>query len=337
MAEQTDMLNFIEATRAAYIEEMRRDERVVIWGEDVAAMRGSFRETGSILDEFGPDRIMDTPIVESAIVGMAVGAALTGFRPIAFIGFVGLLPCCFDAIYFKVGAYGQKTGYRGQYCERGPLPLVIQSMVMGGRGTGFDHDSSLEALLIHNPGLKVVMPSTPYDAKGLMKTAIRDDEPVIFLTHMVLNYGEKQAIPSEEYLIPLGQADVKREGKDVTIVAYSQMVLKALAAAEELSKEGISVEVVDLRSLVPLDIETIVKSVKKTGCLLIVHEAIKRGGVAGEIAFRVSEAAPDVVKTMKIPIRRLATKNVWLPIGVELEKMLVPQVDDIVKAVKEMV
>ncbi len=332
MAEQGNMLTYVQAINAALIEEMRRDEKVVIWGEDMTTMEVNTGTTKGIPEEFGEDRIKNTPIVESAIVDMAIGAALTGLRPIAFIRFGSMLTCCFDAVFMKLG------GMPREFCYNGPIPAVICAPISGGGGMGADHCVSPEALLIHSPGLKVVMPSTPYDAKGLMKAAIRDDEPVIFLTYRALFFSEKQVIPSEEYIVPLGKADIKREGNDVTIVAYSGMVRKALAATEELSNEGISVEVVDLRSLVPLDIETIVESVKKTGRLLIAHEAMKRGGAAGEIAFRVTEAAPDIVKTMKTPIRRLAAKNLVLPrLGAGVDKMLLPQVDDIIKVVKEMV
>ena len=205
-----------------------------------------------------------------------------------------------------------------------------------GAGIGADHTTPTEAILIQSPGLKVVVPSTPYDAKGLLKSAIRDDSPVVFMPHSALYSSVQEAIPAEEYLVPLGKADVKRKGKDITIVAYSAMVIKALAAADVLNKEGISVEVVDLRTLVPLDVETIIKSVSKTGRLLIAHEAMKRGGAAGEIAFRIIEAAPDIVKTMKSPIKRLAAKNMALPHGIELEAKLVPQAEDVVKTVREM-
>jgi len=332
MAEQTKVLSYAEALNAAYKEEMRRDKGVVLWGEDLISMKGVYMTTAGIFEEFGPDRIHDTPIVEVAIAEMAIGAALTGLRPIANIMTAGFLTVCMDALFMKMGALRQEYGYHGS------LPIVVDCRSGGGRGLGPDHCSSTEALLIHSAGLKVVLPSTPYDAKGLMKSAIRDDDPVIFMSHGELYFAAKQAIPAEEYLIPLGEADIKREGNDITIVAYSGMVAKVLAAAEALSKEGISVELVDPRTLVPLDIDAIIKSVKKTGRLLIVHEAMKRGGVAGEIAFRVSETAPDVVAAMKTPIRRLAAKNLVLPhSGPELEAKLTPQVDDIVKTVKEMV
>ncbi len=336
MAGKVNLLNHGEAFNAAFREEMRRDKRVVMWGEDMVSLgsfiSGSDGSTQGIFEEFGGDRIMDAPMVESAIVEMAVGAAMTGLRPIASILMAGLVPCCFAPIFSQLGTLYQEWLYQG------PLPVVIIASTQGWAGKGPDHALSPESLLMHSPGLKEVMPSTAYDAKGVMKTAIRDDSPVVFITHQQLvSSEERESIPSEEYLIPLGKADVKREGKDITIVAYSAMILKVLAAAEELSKEGISVEVVDLRCLVPMDVEAIVKSVKKTGCLLIVHEAMKRAGAAGEIAFRVTEAAPDVVKAMKTPIRRLAAQNMALPHSVEVENRLIPQTDDIVKAVKGLV
>ncbi len=331
MAEKTTMLNYIDAINSAYREEMRRDERVIMFGQNVVNMGGASRETPGIFEEFGSDRIKDTPITEEAIVGMAMGAGVTGLRPIGFLAFASLVMCAFDQVWLKLGCNRQEWGYRG------PLPVVIHAMIFAASGKGADHAVSPEALLVHCPGLKVVMPSTAYDGKGLMKTAIRDDEPVIFMSHRGLYFGEKEAIPTEDYLIPFGKADVKKEGKDITIVSYSAMVRKALTAAEELGKEGINAEVVDLRTLVPLDIDTVVKSVKKTGRLLIVHEAMKRGGVAGEIVLRFMEAAPDVVQTMKTPIKRLAAWNVALLRSQWLEPSLIPQVEDIVKAVKEMV
>jgi len=331
MAEKTKMLNYVDAINSAYKEEMRRDEKVIMFGEDVISMQGSSRETAGIFEEFGPNRIKDTPITEEAIVGMAMGAGMTGLRPIGFLMFASLVMCAFDQVFLKLGCNRQEWGYRG------PLPVVLHCMVFGGAGIGMDHAVSPEALLVHCPGLKIVAPATAYDGKGLMKTAIRDNEPVVYISHRGLYFGKKEAIPTEEYLIPLGKADIKREGKDITIVSYSAMVRKTLTAAEELAKEGVDAEVVDLRSLVPMDIDTIVKSVKKTGRLLIVHEAMKRGGVAGEIAFRFIEAAPDVVQTMKAPIKRVAGKNVALLRSRKIEPLLIPQVEDIIEAVKEMV
>ena len=330
MTEQTQMLNYVDAINSAYREEMRRDENVVMFGEDLITMRGSANETTGIYEEFGPDRIKDTPITEQAIVGMAMGAGMAGLRPIGFLMFASLIMCCCDQLFLKLGCNRQEWGYRG------PLPVVIYTTLAAG-DSGESHGTQPEALLVHCPGLKVVVPSTPYDAKGLMKSAIRDDEPVIYFAHRGSYFAEKQAIPTEEYLVPIGKADVKREGKDITIVSYSAMVHKVLAAAEELAKEGVDAEVVDLRSLVPLDIDAVVKSVKKTGRLLITHEARKRGGVAAEIVCRFIEAAPDLVQTMKAPIKRLATKNVVFTRRAKLGPLFVPQAKDVVAAVKEMV
>ena len=331
MAEQTQKVNYSEAIQQATLEEMRRDDRVVIWGEDLVSMQGAFRETPGIYEEFGENRIKDTPITENAIVGTAMGAALTGLRPIAYLMFAGFATLCLDTLVYEIGGLRQEFGYKG------PMPLVVNARASIGGGTGAHHNGTTEAYLLHSPGLKIVMPSTAYDAKGLYKTAIRDDDPVIFITHGPSAFGPPEEIPTKEYLIPFGQADIKREGSDVTIVAYAGTVSKALSAAETLSKEGISVEVVDPRTLVPFDVETIATSVRKTRRLLIAHEAMKRGGPAGEIAFRVIEAAPDVVMDLKAPIKRVAALNLALPYGHELNLACLPQIDDIVEAVKDMV
>jgi len=327
------VLSYIEAINQALKEEMRHDERVVIWGEDMVSMNGVHGQTRDIYDEFGGDRIRDTPICEQAITGMAMGAAFRGLRPIGTFMNAGFSLCAFDGIFLQLG------------CQGSEMPAVLYG-VIGGPGQDNPHGMSPEALYIHAPYLKVVMPSTPYDVKGLLKTAIRDDGPVMFWDHAWCFYqGHKdgeikrspdvvsQEVPEEEYLIPFGKADIKREGSDVTLVTFSFMVHVALAAAYNLEKEGINVEVVDLRTLVPLDVETIVKSAKKTGRLLIVHEAMARGGVAGEILWRVTEEAPDVIGSLKTPARRLAGMN--LPLSGIAE--LVPTVDSVAAAVKEMV
>ena len=327
------VMNYVGAINQALKEEMRRDERVVIWGEDQISMNGVHGQTRDIYDEFGGDRIKDTPICEQAIAGMTMGAAYRGLRPIGVFMNAGFSLCAFDGLFLKLGCQG-----RG-------LPVVIYGVVAGPAEDN-DHGMSPEALYAHAPFLKIVMPSTPYDAKGLMKSAIRDDGPVIFWDHawcffMAHQDGEikrggeavSQEVPEEEYLIPIGKADVKREGSDVTLVTYSFQVHNSLAAAYNLEKEGISVEVVDLRTLVPLDVEAIVKSVKKTGRLLIVHEAMKRGGFAGEIVFRLTEEAPEVMTSLKTPFRRVVGLNVPLM----RNPMLVPLVQTITAAVKEMV
>ena len=330
------MLDCGEAINAAFREEMRRDDRVVMWGEDVITMEsptaGADLCTRGLFEEFGGDRIRDTPVVEAAIIETAIGAALAGMRPIAHVMTGGFQMGCFDPIFARLG-----TAYQ-EWKHPGPLPVVVMASVLGGAAKGADHALSPEALFMHSPGLKIVMPSTAYDTKGLLKTAIRDDFPVLFYTHReVMIREEKEPIPEEEYLIPFGHADVKRPGEDMTIVTWSGMVLRALAAAEELAEQGISAEVVDLRTLVPMDVDTVVDSVRKTGALLIVHEAMKRAGAAGEVAMRVTEAAPEVVSAMRTPIRRLAAKNVALPTSLRIERRLVPQTADIVQAAEELV
>jgi len=327
------VINYVGAINQALKEEMRRDERVVIWGEDMISLNGVHGQTKDIYDEFGGDRIKDTPICEQAIAGMTIGAAQRGLRPIGVFMNWGFGLCAFDGVFLQLG------------CKGHSWPVVLYG-VIAGPGEDNDHGMSPEALLIHAPYLKVVMPSTPYDAKGLFATAIRDDGAVMFLDHAWCFYmGHKdgaiergantQEVPEEEYLIPFGEADIKREGSDITLVTFSFMVHPALAAAHNLAKEGISVEVVDLRTLVPLDVETIVKSTKKTGRLLVVHEAMKRGGIAGEIIFRVQEEAPDLLASLKTPFRRLAAKN--LPLDAAFGPMLVPSAETIAAAVKEMV
>ena len=329
------VINYVEAVNQALKEEMRRDERVVIWGEDLISMNGVSGQTRDIYDEFGGDRIKDTPICEQAITGMAMGSALRGLRPIGVFMNAGFGLCAFDGVYLQLG------------CSGCGLPVVMYGVIAGPREDNA-HGVSPEALCIHAPYLKVVMPSTPYDVKGLLKTAIRDDNPVIFWDHAWCFYmGHKdgevtrsqevvsQEVPEEEYLIPFGEADIKREGSDITLVTYSFMVHVALAAAYNLEKEGIDVEVVDLRTLVPLDVETVAKSAKKTGRLLIVHEAMKRGGVAGEILWRVIEEAPDLPASLKTPFRRLAAKN--LPLDRAYGPMIVPTAEIITATAKEMV
>jgi len=326
-------ISYVDAINQALKEEMRRDERVVIWGEDMISMNGVHGQTRDIFNEFGGDRIKDTPICEQAITGMALGSAHRGLRPIGVYMNAAFGLSAFDGMFLQLG------------CSGSGLPVVLYGVIAGPREDN-GHGMSPEALCIHAPYLKVVMPSTPYDAKGLFKTAIRDDCPVVFWDHAWCFYmGNKdgaiergvnvQEVPEEEYLIPFGEADIKREGADITLVTFSFMVHQALAAAYNLAKEGISVEVVDLRTLVPMDVDTIVKSAKKTGRLLIVHEAMKRGGIAGEIMWRVMENAPDLIPSLKTPVRRLAAKN--LPLNATYGPMYVPTADNIAAAVKEMV
>ena len=335
------VLTYIEAMNQALKEEMRRDERVVMWGEDLITMNGVYGFTAGIHDEFGDDRIKDTPICEQAITGMAIGAAMRGLRPIGVFMNSGFTLAAFDGLFLKIG------------CGRRNLPVVMQASIAGPR-EDMDHGISPETLYFHAPYWKVVMPSTPYDVKGLLKTAIRDEGPVMFLDHSAAMFsgysdgslytpyqdgnimpgGNKQEVPDEEYLIPFGEADVKREGTDLTLVTFSFMVHHALSAANTLSKEGISAEVVDLRTIVPLDVKTMAASAEKTGRLLIVHEAMKRGGVAGEIAFRLQEEAPGAMAALKMPCQRLTGMN--LPLMARPEMGLTPTADTIVDKVKEM-
>jgi pyruvate dehydrogenase E1 component beta subunit len=272
------------------------------------------------------NRTWQTPISESGFVGLAVGAAMTGLRPIAVIMYCDFVGVCMDPIVNQAAKVYLMSG--GQI----KVPMVIRTPAGAGTREGGHHSGSLESWFVHTPGLKVVMPSTPYDAKGLMKSAIRDDGPVMYIQHRLL-HSIRQSVPEGEWLVPLGQAEVKREGKDVTVVAYSYAVPKAMEAAERLSGE-ISVEVVDLRSLVPLDIETILASVRKTGRLLVVHEAPRRGGVGAEIVRRVTEEGFDLLRK---PPKVLAGLNTPMPYAAPLEDACLPQPKDIMNAVREMV
>jgi len=322
------VITYLEAVREAMSQEMRKNEDVFILGEDIGVYGGAFGVTRGMIEEFGPERVRNTPISEAAIAGTAVGAALTGMRPILEIQFSDFITIAMDQIV------NQAAKIRYMYGGKGKVPMVVR--LPGGSGTGAaaQHSQSLEAWTAHIPGLKVVQPSTAYDAKGLLKAAMDDDNPVIFYEHKLL-YKTSWEVPEEQYSIPLGVADIKREGKDVTIVATGIMVHKALEAARELEKEGIDVEIVDPRTLVPLDKETIINSVKKTGKLIVVHEAVKRGGFGGEIASVVAES--EAFDYLDAPIVRLGGKEVPIPYNPNLEKAAIPQVPDIIQAVKETV
>ncbi|ALX49996.1 alpha-ketoacid dehydrogenase subunit beta [Lentibacillus amyloliquefaciens] len=319
-------ITYSEAVREALSQEMRKNDDVFILGEDIGVYGGAFGVTRGMIEEFGPDRIRNTPISESGIAGAAVGSALTGMRPIAELQFSDFITIALDQMA------NQAAKIRYMYGGKGKVPMVLRTPSGSGTGAAAQHSQSLEAWVAHVPGLKVVQPSTGYDAKGLLKAAIDDDNPVIFYEHKTL-YGTKSDVPEEQYSIPLGQADIKREGTDVTIVAYAVMVPRALEAAKELEKEGISVEVVDPRTLVPLDKETIVKSVSKTGRVVVAHEAVKRGGYGGEIASMIAES--DAFDFLDAPIKRLGGAESPIPYNPELEKAHVPQVPDMIKAVKE--
>ncbi len=326
----TREITYVMALNEALREEMRRDPRVFVMGEDVAIWGnkgGVYGVTQGLYEEFGPERVRDTPISEEAIVGTAVGAAVTGMRPVAEIMYIDFMALAMDPLVNQ----GAKLRY--MFGGKARVPVVIRTQEGAGRGIAAQHSQSLEAWFVHIPGIKVAVPSTPADAKGLLKAAIRDDNPVMFIEHKML-YATKGPVPEGEYIIPFGQADVKREGTDVTFIGIHTMIPKGLAAAEKLAAEGISVEVIDPRTLVPLDVETIVNSVKKTGRVVIAHEAYARGGVAGEIAMQIMEHAFDYLDA---PIVRVAGRNVPVPYNLRLERAAIPQEEDIVNALRNIV
>ncbi|KYG33656.1 alpha-ketoacid dehydrogenase subunit beta [Priestia endophytica] len=325
---KTREITYLEAVRESMSQEMRQNEDVFILGEDIGVYGGAFGVTRGMIEEFGPERVRNTPISEAAIAGGAVGAALTGMRPILELQFSDFITIAMDQLVNQAA----KTRY--MFGGKGKVPMVVRTPAGSGTGAAAQHSQSLEAWMAHIPGLKVVQPSTAYDAKGLLKAAMDDDNPVIFYEHKLL-YRTQCDVPEEQYSIPLGKADIKREGKDVTIVATAIMVHKALEAAAELEKEGIEVEIIDPRTIVPLDEETIIESVKKTGRLIVVHEAVKRGGFGGEIASMIAES--EAFDYLDSPIKRLGGLAVPIPYNPTLEKAVVPQVPDIIEAVKETV
>jgi pyruvate dehydrogenase E1 component beta subunit len=316
-----------DALKQALFEEMKKDPTVFIMGEGIGERGGSYKVTEGLLAEFGRGRVMDTPLSEPAFTGAGVGAALAGTRPIVEILFVDFTTLIMDQLINQAAKYEFMSGGQGK------VPLVLRTQGGAGNGLAGQHSQCLEAIFYHIPGLKLVMPSTPYDAKGLLKAAIRDDDPVIFLEHKLL-YMTKGEVPEEDYIVPLGQADVKRSGDDITLITYSYMTLKCLEAAEALQTEGISVEVVDLRTLTPLDKETIFQSVEKTGRAIVVHEAVKRGGVGGDIAAMIMEEAYD---DLDGPVMRIGGKSTTIPYNLELEKVCVPTVEEIIEGVLELV
>jgi pyruvate/2-oxoglutarate/acetoin dehydrogenase E1 component len=318
-------IEYREALTEALDEEMQRDDSVFILGEDVGSSRGAFRVTTGLLEKYGSERVLGTPISEATIVGAAVGAAITGQRPVAEIMFMDFIPQAMDQIVNQAAKISFMTG------DSLNVPLVIRTPGGIARSTGAQHSQSLEAWFYHVPGLKVVIPSTPYDAKGLLKTSIRDNTPVIFIEHKML-YLYKGPVPEEEYTIPFGKAEIKREGSDVTIFAYSRMLHTAIEAAEELQKEGISCEVIDPRTLVPLDIESLINSVKKTHHLVIVVEACERGGVGSHICSLVVKRAFDGLDS---PIEIVAGLNTPVPYSEIIENACYPHKEDVIKAVKK--
>jgi len=320
-------LTFREAINEAVDEEMARDPTAFVMGEDIGKYWGAaLGEFKGLFDKYGPERIRETPISETAILGGAIGAAATGMRPIAFLYFVDFLGVCGDELLNQLQMrymYGGKT----------KLPLTIMVYSGAGQSAAHQHSKSLYGLLMNVTGLKIVAPSTAYDAKGLLKSAIREDNPVIFLEHKMLLLGSSTSqIPEEEYTIPLGKADIKREGSDVTVVAIGFMVERALAAADKLQASGISIEVIDPRTLVPLDKQAIINSVKKTGRLVIMDEEPKTASAAAEIAAIVAEEAFDLLDA---PIKRVCAPDTPIPFSPVLEKFWMPDEEDLIKAVTE--
>ncbi len=317
-------ITFLEGLRQGLREEMERDERVFILGEDVGAYGGAFKVTEGFQKQFGESRVIDTPISEAAIVGAAAGAAHLGMRPVAEMQFIDFISCAYDMLTNYVATARYRAGL--------PTPMVVRGPCGGYVRGGPFHSQNPEAAFFHTPGLKIVYPSTVRDAKGLIKAAIRDDDPVLYLEHKWLYRRIKDQIPEgEEIVTPIGSARIAREGKDLSIITYGATVWKSLEAAEVLEKDGVSVEIIDLRTLLPLDDDAILKTVKKTNKVLIVHEDTRTGGLAGEITARINEKA---FEWLDGPIMRVTAHDVPIPYAPTLEDFVLPQTDDIVKAAR---
>jgi len=318
-------VTMLEGIRQAIFEEMDRDPAVVALGEDIGVYGGAFKVTEGLLAKFGPERVIDAPIAETAIVGAACGMSYLGLRPVVEMQFIDFIACCFN----QVTNFVAKSHYRWG----APVPLVLRGPSGGGVHGGPFHSANPEMYFVHTPGLKVVYPSTAHDAKGLLKSAIRDNNPVLFFEHKFLYRRIKEELPEGEFTEPLGKAAVRREGRDLTIISYAAMMYPALEAAEELAKEGIEAEVIDLRTLLPLDRETIINSVKKTNKLLIVHEDTRTGGIAGEIAALVCEGA---FEDLDGPIARVTALDTPTPYSPPLEEFFLPNASKIVAAAREL-
>jgi pyruvate/2-oxoglutarate/acetoin dehydrogenase E1 component len=320
-------LTYADALREAMREEMLRDPDVILLGVEIGVFQGVYRVTRGLLEEFGPERVRDTPISEAAIAGAAIGLALAGLKPVAEIMYMDFLPISIDQLATQAAKMRFMSG--GQL----KIPMVLRTQYSLGRQHGAQHSQFTPSWFLQVPGLKIVLPGTPYDAKGLLKSAIRDPNPVLFVESALL-YRTKEAVPEEEYTVPLGQANVKRMGDDVTIVGVSRMVGEALAAAKKLEARGMSAEVIDIRTLQPLDLNTIVESVKKTSRLIVACDDIKTGGVGSEISAAVVEAAFDYLDA---PIMRVACPETPIPFSPPLEQMYMPSADKIVQAVDQII
>ena len=320
-------ITYKDAVREAMCEEMRRDKSVFLMGEDIGKYCGAFGVSKGMLDEFGPERIIETPISETAFMGAGVGAAITGMRPIVELMFSDFMAVCYDQII------NQAAKMHFMFAGKVNVPMVIRTPSGGGTGAAAQHSQSLEQMYLHVPGLKVVVPSTPYDAKGLLKTAIRDNNPVVFLEQKRL-YNTKGQVPAEDYTIPFGVADTKKEGKDVSIITYGRMVQMSLQVAEKLEKEGISVEVVDLRTLAPLDKEAVIATAKKTRRVVVVHEAVTFGGFGGEIVSTIVDS--DAFFYLDAPVKRVGGLYCPVPFNPILEAEAFPTPAKIEAAVREL-
>jgi pyruvate/2-oxoglutarate/acetoin dehydrogenase E1 component len=320
------VITYLEAIREALFEEMAADERVFVMGEDVGAYGGAFKVTEGLLERFGEARVMDTPISEAAIVGSAIGASYMGMRPVCEIQFIDFIACCFDML--------TNFAATSRYRNGAGVPIVVRGPCGGGVGGGPFHSLNPEAFFLNTPGLKMVEPSTAYDAKGLLKAAIRDDDPVLYFEHKFLYRRIKDEVPDESYIVPLGKAAVRREGSDLTVITFGAMVHTALEAAKQLEADGVQVEVLDLRSLAPLDREAILASVAKTNRALLLYEARRTGGIGGELAAIIAEEAFEYLDA---PIVRIASEDVPVPYAPPLEAAFLPSVDKVVSAAKTLV
>src|SRR5262245_1050120 len=321
------LMTLLEAIRQGIWEEMEKDDRVFILGEDIGVYGGAFKVTEGFLARFGEERVIDTPISESAIVGAACGAAMMGMRPIAEMQFIDFISCCFDMLT----NYAAKSRYR----QGIGIPMVVRGPCGGGVHAGPFHSQNVESFFLNTPGLKMVEPSTPYDAKGLIKAAVRDDDPVLFFEHKMLYRLPriKQEVPQEDYIVPIGKASVRREGRDLSIITYGAMVYTALDTAEELAKEGIDIEVIDLRTLAPFDREAVCETVKKTSKVILLHEATRTGGMAGELTAVINE---DVFEYLDGPITRVTSIDTPVPYAPPLEEFFLPQVKDVIEAARNL-
>jgi 2-oxoisovalerate dehydrogenase E1 component beta subunit len=320
------VITYLEAIRQALFEEMARDERVFVIGEDIGAYGGAFKVTEGLLDRYGEERVVDTPISEVAIVGSAIGASYMGMRPVCEIQFIDFIACCFDML--------TNFAATSRYRNGAGVPIVVRGPCGGGVSGGPFHSLNPEAFFLNTPGLKMVEPSTAYDAKGLLKAAIRDDDPVLYFEHKYLYRRVKDDVPEADYVVPLGKAAIRREGKDLSIVTFGAMVYTALDAASELAKDGVETEVLDLRSLAPLDREAVLETVGKTSKVLLLHEATRTGGIGGELAAIIAEEAFEYLDA---PVVRVASVDSPVPYAPQLEAAFLPNVEKVVAAAKKLV